>query len=241
MVGRVLFCALAIFVPQIALAAGWNIDPVRLELSPQQQTAALTVTNESDQPTSIQIQAVAWSQAEGKDVFTPTKEVLVSPPFVTIPAKGEQIIRVALRRKADAVNELTYRINLQELPPPHAPEFVGVQVALRIGLPVFVQSQNGQAAAKVTWNVSQLADNTLKVQAQNKGNAHIQISDFALYVPGADKPISDQTGSSYILSGQSHEWLLKSVSLGNSNPDRLRLKAYSDADNIDMELVLGKP
>jgi len=114
------------------MAAGWEIDPVRIDLSPEQQTAAITLKNGSDQPTSIQIQAVAWSQTEGKDVYIPTKELLVSPPIVTIAPKAEQIIRVALRRQADATNELTYRINLQELPVKPAPGFTGVQVSLRI-------------------------------------------------------------------------------------------------------------
>jgi len=241
MVRYVILCAFALLVPKFAVAAGWEIDPVRVELTPEQQTAAITVKNGSDQPTSIQIQAVAWSQLDGKDVYTPTRELLVSPPIVTIAPKGEQIIRVALRRKADTTNELTYRISLQELPPQPAPGFMGVQVALRITLPVFVQSQKGEAEPKAVWSISQLSDNTMKVGVKNQGNAHIQISDFALYVPGDDKPIADESASSYVLAGQSHEWLLKTGSVEKITADRLSLKAYTDADNVNTELVLGKP
>jgi fimbrial chaperone protein len=233
--------AFTLLVPGFAGAAGWNIDPVRIDLSPEQQTAAMTLKNESDQPTSIQIQAVAWSQLDGKDVYTPTRELLVSPPIATIAPKGEQIIRVALRRQADASKELAYRINLQELPMQPAPGFMGVQVALRIGLPVFVQSQKGDAKPKMAWSVSRMPDNKLKVGVQNQGNAHIQISDFALYVPGDKQSITDETGSSYILAGQEHEWLLKTSPPEKITADHLRLNAYTDADNVDMELVLDKP
>ncbi len=230
----------AIFVATQAGAAGWEIDPVRVELSPQQQTGAVTVRNSSDQPTSIQVQAVAWSQRDGKDIYTPTNEILVSPPMVTIAAKGEQVIRVALRRQADATKELTYRISLQELPPPPAAGFTGVNVALRITLPVFVQSQTGKAAPKMEWQVSQSTLNQLRVGVRNPGTAHVQISDFALYAPGSNTRITGEPSSSYILEGQLHEWLLNTNSKVFSG-DRLRLKAYTDADNVDMELVLAKP
>jgi fimbrial chaperone protein len=236
-----LLASVAFLLPGFATAAGWNIDPVRIELSQEQQTAALTITNDSDQPTSIQIQAVDWSQVDGKDVFSPTREILISPPLVTIAPKAEQIIRVALRRPADSSSELAYRINLQELPPPPSPEFVGVQVALRIGLPVFVQSQKGGVAPKAIWKVTKVADDTLKVEVRNQGTAHIQISDFALYVAGGEKPITDESVSSYVLAGQTRTWELKTSSLLKIADGRLRLKAYTDADNVDTEVKLEKP
>ncbi|MCX7153296.1 MAG: fimbria/pilus periplasmic chaperone [Proteobacteria bacterium] len=239
--GCVTFCAVALLVPKLAAAAEWNIDPVRVELSPEQQTAAIIVRNDSDQPSSMQIQAVVWSQVDGKDVYTPTRELLVSPPVVTIPPKSDQVIRVALRRHADANRELTYRINLQELPVQPGPESTSVNVALRIGLPVFVQSQKGEAKPKMAWTVSRMPDSTLKVGVQNQGNAHVQVSDFALYAVGSDQAITGEAGSRYVLAGQSQEWLLKTSPSTKISDGRLRLKAYTDADTVDTDLVLGRP
>jgi len=233
--------AVSLNTPNLASAAGWDLDPVRIELSPQQQTAALTVKNSSDQPTSIQIQTVAWSQHDGKDIYTPTKELLVSPPIVTIAPKSEQIIRVALRRQAEVSSELPYRISLQELPPPQSSTFTGVKVALRVSLPVFVQSQQGGVTPKMTWNASEMPDNQLKVTVRNSGNAHVQISDFALYIRGYDKPFASEAGSSYVLAGQTHEWLLKKNSAEKITNNRLRLTAYTDANYIDTEIVLHQP
>ena len=234
-------CALAFLSPTLAAAAEWNVDPVRVELSPQQQTAAIIVRNESDQPSSIQIQAVTWSQVDGKDVYTPTRELLVSPPIATIPPKTDQVIRVALRRAADPGKELAYRINLQELPTEQAAETTGVQVALRIGLPVFVQSLRGDAAPKMTWSVARVSDSQLKVKVSNQGNAHVQISDFSLHAAGATQAVSSESASSYVLAGQSREWLLKTNSSQAIANGRLRLMAFTDADKVDTELVLGKP
>jgi fimbrial chaperone protein len=234
-------CTAALLIPELAGAADWEIDPVRIELSPEQQTAAITLKNASDQPSSIQIQVVAWSQLDGKDVYTESRELLVSPPIVTIPAKGEQVIRAALRRPADSSNELSYRINLQELTPPPTPGFTGVQVAMRVGLPVFVQPQNGKAAPKMVWNVVRMPDNSLKVGLKNQGNAHVHITDFYLYLPGSDKEIAGKSGSRYIMAGQTHEWLLKLATMEKISSGRLHLKAYTDAGDIDTDLVLGKP
>jgi fimbrial chaperone protein len=240
-VPRAALCALALLAPALATAADWNIDPVRVELSPDQQTAAIIVRNESDEPSSVQIQAVLWSQVNGKDVYTPTRELLVSPPIATIPPKSDQVIRVALRRPADATKELAYRINLQELPPQQAPGVTGVQVAMRIGLPVFVQSQKGDAKPRMTWNVSRLPDNKLKLTLQNQGNAHVQVSDFSLYAPGSERPIGGETRSSYVLAGQTQEWVLQSSAAQKSANSRLRLKAFTDANHVDTELALGSP
>jgi len=238
---RTALCGLALLLPGLAAAADWEIDPVRIELSQEQQTAAITVKNASDQATAIQIQVVAWSQVDGKDVYGVSRELLVSPPIVTIPAKGEQVIRAALRRTADATDELSYRINLQELPPPPVAGFTGVQVALRIGLPVFVQSLKGDAAPKMVWNVVRLPDSLLKVELRNQGNAHVQVTDFALYLPGSDQAIAGESGSSYVMAGQRREWLLKTAAADGMAAGRLHLKAYTDAGDVDTELVLGRP
>lgn len=222
-------------------ASDWAVDPVRIDLSPQQQTAVLQVRNNSDQATTIQIKAVSWSQQAGKEVYEPTRELLVSPPAFTLAAKAEQLVRVALRRTADPASELSYRINLQEIPPPPAPGFVGLQVALRVGLPVFVQPLTGKASPKAVWTAAALDDKRIKVGLDNQGNAHLQVSELALYVPGVEPAIAGESGLSYALAGQTREWILNLTTAKLPSNQRLRLKAYTDAGEIDTEVVLNQP
>lgn len=233
-------CAVGLLAAMSAHAAEWEVDPVRVELSPAQQTAAITLKNMSTQATSIQVQVVKWTQVDGKDVYVSSRELLVSPPIVNIPAGGEQIIRAALRRPADPKNELSYRINLQELPPAPAPGFTGVQVALRIGLPVFVQTEKGGAVPKMEWSIQRMPDNQLKVTLKNRGNAHVQVTDFSLYLPATDQSVAGEAGSKYIMAGQMHEWLLKTSSPVTPTDGRLRLKAFTDAGDVDALLSLGR-
>ncbi|MDP1717097.1 MAG: hypothetical protein Q8L40_03390 [Burkholderiales bacterium] len=67
------------------------------------------------------------------------------------------------------------------------------------------------------------------------------MSDFAFYIPGKDDPIAGESGSSYVLAGQARKWLLKADFPVKTNDGRLRLKAYTDAGNVDVELSAGKP
>jgi fimbrial chaperone protein len=239
--GRAVLCATALLVSGLAGAADWEIDPVRVELTEQQKTGAITLRNTSDRPTSIQIQAMAWSQVDGKDVYTASRELMVSPPIVTIPAKGEQTIRTALRRAADATQELSYRINLQELPTPSVPGFLGVQVAMRVGLPVFVQPLSGESTPNLVWSVGSLPGYQLKVGMKNQGNTHIQITDFSLFSPDDEKALASVSGSRYVMPGQTQEWVLKRASTKKLVDPRLHLKAYTDAGDIEADLVLGSP
>lgn len=231
-------CAAALFTPWLAVAANLEIDPVRVELSPQQQTVAITIRNSSDQPTTLEIKPVVWAQVDAKDVYTPTRELLISPPLVTIPAHGVQVIRAALRRKADPAKELTYRINLQELPAAPLAGVTGVQVALRIGLPVFVKPSSGKAAPKMEWKLMHQSDGSLNVGFRNTGNAHVQISDFSLLNPGSNGVIAEEQGASYVLAGQGREWHLKTSPTEKIAGNRLRLVAFTDAGNADKELPL---
>jgi len=227
--------------PQVAAAANLAVDPISIQLSPTQQSVAIRISNNSDQPTSIQIQAVTWSQVDGKDIYLPTRELLVAPPIITIAANSEQIIRAALRRQADPANELSYRIFLQELAAPPPPGFRGLQVALRIGLPVFVQPQRGVAAPKLTWSLARRADNTLVVTLRNDGNAHVQVSDFRLMLPATKQVIAGESASSYVLAGQTRSWELHIDPAIKARPAVLQLQAYTDAGEFDVALTAGTP
>jgi fimbrial chaperone protein len=222
-------------------AAGWNIDPLRIDLSPKQKTAAMTITNASNKSTTIQIQPIAWSQVDGKDVYLPTRELLVTPPIVTIPAQSSQIIRMALRIPADKSEELTYRINLQEISPSISENVTAVEVAMRVSVPVFIQPQTGKAEPKLTWKVSSAPDSMIKIELHNEGNAHVKITDFTLLSVGAEHSVVNDTGANYILSGQSHAWILKPSGSETIAGEPLHLKAYTDSVNVDTVIVLDKP
>src|SRR5215470_478534 len=79
--------------PGAGVAGSFEVNPVRVDLSAAARTAAVTVRNTGAEAVVVQLSVVAWSQEDGRDVYSDTKEILATPPIATIPAGGEQIIR----------------------------------------------------------------------------------------------------------------------------------------------------
>ena len=231
-------CAAALCASLCASAADLEIDPVRISLSTQQKTAVIVIRNNSNQATIIEAKPVSWSQADSQDVYTPTRELLVSPPTFTIAAHGTQTLRAALRRAADPARELSYRINLQEIPAALPSGVSGVQVALRVGLPVFVKAQTGKTAPKVQWNLARTPDGKLEVGLRNTGNAHVQVTDFLVQRTTGAEVLAEQRAATYVLEGQTHVWELTPMSPEKIAGGPLRLKAHTDAGDSDKELAL---
>ena len=221
------------------MAGSFDVNPIRIDLSATARSAALSVRNSGDEAVVVQMSLVAWTQENGQDVYVPTKEILGTPPIATIPPGGEQIVRLGMRRAPDARNELTYRVFLQEVPPPPKPGFQGLQVALRLSLPVFVHPRQGPAKATLVWDLQLQGEDTLRLQLNNQGTGHIQVSDIEFFQPGQEKPVASQSSLVYVLPGQSRAWDFKIQSVRLKPTDRLRMKVATDAGSVDTEIDLG--
>jgi fimbrial chaperone protein len=232
---------LFLFVAGVSVVSAANIgvNPVRVTLSENQKMGTLTVRNGGTEPMSMQLEVLNWSQEEGNGVFTPTRELIVNPPIFTIPAGGSQLIRVGLRRAPDAQRELTYRIFLQELPPPPSPDFQGAKMLMRVSLPVFVLPKV-TAKPVLRWHAVRTSDGALKISLSNSGNAHIQIANFSLSLPGSAQPWITQQASNYVLIGQSFDWILPAnadYSIPKSGAT-IQLFAQTDAGDIEAEVLV---
>jgi fimbrial chaperone protein len=222
-----------------AFAGSFDVNPIRVDLTGQSRTGTVTVRNSGSDPVVVQVSVQAWSQAAGKDVLADTKEMIVSPPIVTIPSGKEQIIRVGLRRAPDTQRELAYRMFLQEVPPPPRPGFQGLIVALRVGLPIFVQPRSGTAKGILLWNLSMPSGDTLRLNCDNTGSGHIQISTIELFRAAEKEPVAAFSGLAYILPGQVRDWDLKLREPSLKRGERLRMKVSTDAGSIETEIELG--
>jgi fimbrial chaperone protein len=177
---------------------------------------------------------MTWTQQQGKDVYAPTTEILATPPVFTVPAGGSQVIRVGLRRAPDAQREITYRLFLQEVPPPPKPGFQGLQVALRIGVPVFVTPATEQLTA-LAWKIYRTRDGKLEVSLTNNGGIHVQVANFKLVkVDGGE--LGKQHIAAYVLPSQTNSWEVKDISVPQS-VTTLHLFAQTDAGDIDAGVV----
>jgi len=237
--GRGLAFFLMLLCSRGAVAGSFEVNPIRIDLSANTRSAALSVRNSGADAVVVQASIVSWTQEHGQDVYTPTKEILITPPIATIPPGAEQILRLGMRRAPDAVKELAYRVFLREVPPPPKPGFQGLQVALRLSLPVFVQPREGKAKATLVWDLGLQGDDTLHLRLDNKGTGHIQVSEVALFRPDQKQAVASQSSLVYVLAGQSHLWVLKAPTAHFKPTDHLRLKVTTDAGSLDTAIDLG--
>jgi fimbrial chaperone protein len=190
-----------------AKASTFNISPIRAQLSAGHPTEALTIVNADENPVVVQVRVVSWSQKSGAEQLEDTHELLATPPVLQIPANGQQVIRVALRRAPDSTQELTYRVIFEEVPQAAPKDFTGLRVALRLSIPVFVAPAQGKANAQVAWDSRWLPNGQLELAATNSGSGHLQITDFEAQFPGSLMPLRGVT-SKYVLPGSRMSWTL---------------------------------
>lgn len=229
---------LVLFGSVTANAGSFQVNPIRIELSKGVSNAVVTVRNDGEEPVVVQSSVLAWTQEGGKDIYDSTSEALITPPIMTIAPGAEQIVRVGLRRPPDPRSELAFRVFLQEVPPPPKPGFTGLQVALRVGIPVFV-APGAPAARRLEWSAAIGADGSIQLAAQNPGNAHVQVTDLELRLPDASESIAHESTLAYVLAGQRRQWTLPAPPHIKSASE-LQLKAYTDAGEVDTTVRLDR-
>ncbi|WP_312074703.1 MULTISPECIES: molecular chaperone [Acinetobacter] len=187
-------------------AAGFSVSPIKVNLTPENnKVMSLRVHNSSNELVALQAEVMGWNQKDGKDLYeSKTREILVTPPIFTVPPGETQIIRVGLRRPLDLKQELSYRLFLQELPPPIPNKFQGLQMVMRMSLPVFVAPATGQASSDLSWRIHQVNKGNLILESHNRGNGHAQVTELRLKLPNGQELV--QTGNTYLLPGSKQEW-----------------------------------
>jgi len=216
-------------IPLPASAGSFSVNPVRLDLSAKQPVASVTVRNDGAEPTVVQLQLMGWAQADNNDVYDSTSELLATPPLFTVPAGSSRVVRVGLRRRPDALHELTYRLYLEEVPPPLDADFRGMRMTLRVGVPIFVAA-NSQTKPELKWSTVAEPDGKIKLGLLNSGSEHVKIADLELSTDtGGSRSSGIQRVATYVLPGQKREWLVQMngpVAAGS----KIRIKAHTDAN-----------
>jgi fimbrial chaperone protein len=214
------------------------VSPIKVTLDQKNSAAVITLKNAGKEARVIQTELLAWSQQDGKDVYEPTRDLLVNPPIFTLPAGRSQVIRVGLNRPPHAQQELAYRLYVQEVPPPPQAGFNGLRMALRIGLPVFV-SPKAQPRPTVRWRVDRTSADMLKLTVANEGNFHIHLTDIRLTAADTQRTVVDWSKVHiYLLPGQSRTLPLKPEF--DWKGQVLNLSARTGRGEVDTKVVLEK-
>lgn len=205
--------ALTIF----SFAASLPLHASTLEISPvlidvMTETAAATtirLRNRSVEPVRVQLRMHRWQQTDGEDVLKPAGDgiVAVSPPFVTLNSGVENIVRIARLAKGAVTGEETYRLLIDELPPPALPDGQ-VRLAMRHSIPIFFRSANAKAS-RLSWRLSR-TDGVTSLVASNEGERRVRITQLSIRggTTGVETLIAPGLAG-YVLGGSSKRWVLR--------------------------------
>jgi len=199
--------SLLLFLPSMLNAASIRLSPVSVEILNDQAASSISLYNQSNESTDLQVRVFEWRQNAGQDQLIPTDEIAISPPFLKLQPNDSYNLRVVRINPAPVSGEQTYRIIIDELPKPVDSRKVdqGVNVLLRSSLPVFVV--NKDAITKINWSIQQEQTNSY-ITIHNVGNRHALLSNLTLVDTTANKSyaIKVNTVNGYILAGKSRNF-----------------------------------
>jgi len=191
----------SLFAVNEAGAAGLSVTPISLDFvaTPVQ---ALWLSNTGTDPLHAQLRVFAWSQADGNDQLTPSRDLVVSPPMIALQPGQRQLVRV-IRSGAVGAGERSYRILVDELPDPMKPA-QGLQFVMQFSIPVFSGAEPS-ATVQLDWRL-ELADGKLSLATDNRGNGRAKITD--LKILAADGRVLRQRPGlvGYVLAGNNRRW-----------------------------------
>jgi fimbrial chaperone protein len=198
---RLALVAIASLLTAWAVGAGaaeFQLNPLRLVLTPAHAIDAFRLNNPDDQPVRIQLTVKAWSQGPDGEEYADTHDLISNPPMFEVQPKGSQTVRLGLRDVKQGDVERAYRAFFQEVPAQDAGQ-QGIHTLLRISVPVFVPPTVARPASLGFTKGSGHA-----ITIHNNGNVHVQITKLT---------IEDRSGHSlskslslYVLAGQSMAW-----------------------------------
>lgn len=215
-----------------ARAQSLAIEPVTVQLAPGQMAATLTVVNQSPDESDFQVRAYGWAVEKGEDKLTPTGQVVLSPPLGRIAPQARQLIRLVLRTPPKD-HEETYRIWLDQIPPPSEPG--SVRIALRLSIPVFALPAV-RTAPDLQWQLVP-GGGKLVLTARNRGTRHQTVRN--LTVTAADGTVlkPESSVSPYILAGAARSWTLVAPDGKPAAAGAVHLTATTDDGALDQTVA----
>lgn len=228
-----------------AQAASLSVSPVLITLDSSASIAAMTVTNRSDDPVVMQAFINDWSIRNNQEHYEETDQLIVSPPVFEIAPGKSQIVRIGLLDTEPKVIEQSFRVFFEQAPAtPNLERSTdnsttnyprGVQIMLRIGVPVFVKSVM-PSASRLVWSAQRQPDGRLRIEADNQGAAHAKISRLALI--DKNKSVASSDMLTYILPGSRRYWILN-IPAGINAPYAIKVDTNNGV--VETQVSANKP
>lgn len=208
-----------------------TISPVHLYLSVKEPIISFTVTNDSVERITYQINTLSWRQVGGEDTYDETKQLIVSPPIVSIEPNSSQTFRVGLLEESTHLVEQAYRVVLDDITaylPGNSKN--SLRFIFNYNLPLFYAPVNRVDSA--VWSK---CESTVKgkncLLFENTGNRHVKLANFIAVSATKEERLSK---SKTVLAGSTGKWLYPTMQ-GTENTISITLSS----GNVPIVLVLA--
>jgi fimbrial chaperone protein len=199
------------FAAHAAAVVLWPVNPT---IAADQQASALWLENRGDTPVTLQVRAFGWSQTEGADRYDDQDEVVSSPPIATVAPGKRQLVRVIRRDGSGQKGERSYRLLIDQLPPPPGEQAeknasAHLSIQLRYSIPLFTYGEPIAAGSSSLSARIALVEGKRFVEIRNSGARHARLINLRL-VNGSQR-FDVTTGLvGYVLPGATMRWPLPS-------------------------------
>ncbi|MEO9168044.1 MAG: fimbria/pilus periplasmic chaperone [Aestuariivirga sp.] len=224
------FAALAIASP--AFAGSMQVSPIGIELGQGISTSTENLENKGTTVITAQVRIFKWDQKDGKETLTPTTDVVASPPALKIQPGGKATVRIVRLSKAPIVGEESYRLIIDDIPPPPDKAGDSVTFAVRHAIPVFFQAPG--IKTQLSWSAS-IHGEDLELSASNAGDLHARLAQLVITTAG--RQVAALNGlAGYVIGHDASHWMfkVKGVHVGST----LALKAAGNDGPIDTTIVV---
>lgn len=175
-----LYCLLLSYSYTAVANAEFDVSPIRLELSADAPSAALTLRNRTDSPRLIEVTVMHWQRVDHQDSYSPSRAILANPPVFEVAPYASQIVRVGINTATATDTESSYRVYLTEVATGQRQQ--QLQILLSVGIPVFIAPAGG-ANYQLKWQTIAVDDDNVELTVLNTGNSHIQLEPLQIYSP----------------------------------------------------------
>jgi fimbrial chaperone protein len=190
--------------PSTGSAATFTVEPTQVILSARSSGVLLTLTNGGDDTLRFELSVFGWTQSPSGEVqLQPTDDIVFFPSLLTLAPHESRKVRVG-SVTALGMREKTYRIFVEELPPP-APPTSGVRVLTKMGIPIFLRPAKEVASATLSDLGQQ--NGTLRFSLGNAGTVHFVPTEVRVRgLDGSTEVFDHLLNGWYILAGGRREF-----------------------------------
>jgi fimbrial chaperone protein len=182
----------------VAQGGTFQVNPIRIMLSPQSTSALLAVQNDGSETARFQIGLFEWDQsADGEMLLNPTEDLIFYPKLLTIEPGDQRNIRIGTQHAAVA-SEKAYRIFVEELPPADDTQQKGIRLLTKMGVPIFIQPTKQLVRAAL--GGMKIGGNEFFFEIKNTGNVH--------FLPGKIRVVGKDMTSRILLEHTPQPWYI---------------------------------